>query len=229
MRRGVGAGGVVRAVMTVCLALGLAATVARAESVAPMPVPAPRAAVPGDAPAGAAGSAPQTDPQAAPQVEPQAAPQAEPQADAQADAPVGPVTKLPLPRYVSLRSSRINVRRGPGQVYRIDWVFRRAGLPVRIVDEYGDWRRIVDADDAGGWVYHSLLSGRRTVLITSPMAELRDEPAATAPVAARAEQGVVARLIDCEPDWCEIEAGDVSGWVRKDALWGVEPGETLPD
>lgn len=142
---------------------------------------------------------------------------------------VGPVTNLPLPRYVSLRSDRINVRRGPGLIYRKDWVFRRAGLPVRIVDEYGDWRRIVDADEAGGWVYHSLLSGRRTVMVTVPVADLHDEPSAGAPLTARAEQGVVARLLECEPDWCEIEAQDVSGWVRKDAIWGVDPDETLPN
>ncbi|MCL5777591.1 SH3 domain-containing protein [Limibaculum sp. FT325] len=146
-----------------------------------------------------------------------------------AAATLGPVTKLPLPRYVSLRSNKINVRRGPGQIYRIDWVFRRAGLPVRIVDEYRDWRRIVDSDDAGGWVFHSLLSGRRTVLITAPIAELHDEPTLASPVAARAEQGVVASLIECEPDWCEIETGEISGWVRKEAIWGVDPGETLPD
>ncbi|MBK0400101.1 hypothetical protein H0I76_12950 [Limibaculum sp. M0105] len=145
------------------------------------------------------------------------------------DAAVGPVTKLPMPRYVSLRSNKINVRRGPGQIYRIDWVFRRAGLPVRIIDEYRDWRRIVDSDDAGGWVFHSLLSGRRTVLVTAPIAELHDEPSASAPVTARAEQGVVATLVECEPDWCEIETDDISGWVRKDAVWGVDPDETLPD
>jgi SH3-like domain-containing protein len=87
----------------------------------------------------------------------------------------------------------------------------------------------VDADDAGGWVYHSLLSGRRTVLITADIAELRDEPAVSEPVIARAERGVVARLLACELDWCEIEAGDVDGWVRKDVLWGVGRDETLDD
>lgn len=135
---------------------------------------------------------------------------------------LGPVTKLPLPRYVSLRSNEINVRRGPGLDYRKDWVFRRASLPVRVVDEYGDWRRIVDSDGAGGWVYHSLLSGRRTVLVTSPMATLRDRPVETAVPVAQAEQGVVARLDECQPRWCRIGIGGVEGWVLREALWGVE-------
>ena len=146
-----------------------------------------------------------------------------------AEAAVGPVTNLPLPRYVSLRSGKVNVRRGPGQVYRIDWVFRRAGLPVRIVDEYGNWRRIVDSDNAGGWVYHALLSGRRTAVVTATMATMLVEPRPGAPVAAQAEQGVVAQLVQCKPDWCEIEAQDVSGWVPKEALWGVGRDETYPD
>lgn len=140
---------------------------------------------------------------------------------------VGPVTKLPMPRYVSLRSNEVNARRGPGLDYRIDWVFQRAGLPVRIVDEYGHWRRIVDSDEAGGWVYHALLTSRRTALVTAAEAVLRVEPGESAPATARAERGVVATLIRCRPDWCELEAGGASGWVPKDAIWGVGAQETF--
>ena len=148
---------------------------------------------------------------------------------ARAQETVGPVTNLPLPRYVSLRSSEINVRRGPGLDYRKDWVFHRTGLPVKIVDEYGDWRRIVDKDDAGGWVFHAMLTGRRTVLVMEDGVVLRDEPADAAEASAVAEQGVVARLESCSPDWCQIEAGGYSGWVRKSSLWGVDPGEVVED
>lgn len=132
----------------------------------------------------------------------------------------GPVTKLPLPRFVSLDADEVNVRRGPGLDYRRDWVYRRQGLPVRIVDEYGHWRRIVDHDDAGGWVFHALLSGRRTVLVTAEMADLRAGPRADALIVARAEQGVVARLGACEGSWCEITAEGHDGWVRRDEIWG---------
>ncbi len=128
---------------------------------------------------------------------------------------------------MSLRSSDINVRRGPGLDYRKDWVFHRAGLPVKIVDEYGDWRRIVDKDDAGGWVYHAMLTGRRTVLVVENSVTLRDDPSDAAAAAAVAEQGVVARLDQCNPGWCEIEADGYSGWVRKASLWGVDPGEVV--
>lgn len=152
-----------------------------------------------------------------------------PAGHAQEDGDLGPVTNLPLPRYVSLRSDKINVRRGPGLDYRKDWVFHRAGLPVKIVDEYGDWRRIVDKDEAGGWVYHALLTGRRTVLVTGEKVALREEPSLTAAPVAFAEQGVVAGLEACGPDWCDVEAGDIEGWVRKADIWGVDPDEVVGD
>jgi SH3-like domain-containing protein len=132
-----------------------------------------------------------------------------------------------MPRYVSLRGGEINVRRGPGLEYRIDWVFQRSGLPVRIIDEYNNWRRIADSDDAGGWVYHALLTGRRTALVTAPEVSFRVEPDDTAALAARAEQGVVADLLQCLADWCRVEAEGSEGWLRKTAIWGVEPGEVF--
>ena len=142
---------------------------------------------------------------------------------------IGPVTKLPMPRYVSLRAGEVNVRRGPGLNYRIDWVFQRTGLPVRIVDEYQNWRRVADSDDAGGWVFHALLTARRTALVTDPEVALRAEPSDVGQIEARAEQGVVAALRQCQPDWCELEAAGHRGWVRKTALWGVDPGEVFGD
>ena len=142
-------------------------------------------------------------------------------------ATLGPVTNLPLPRYVSLRSSEINVRRGPGLNYPKDWVFQRAGLPVKIVEEYGDWRKIVDSDDAGGWVYHALLTGRRTVLITANTVLLRARPTDGAEATVELHQGVVARLNACQPSWCEMVIEDFRGWAPKTDLWGVDEDEVF--
>ena len=137
----------------------------------------------------------------------------------------GAVTNLPLPRYVSLKASEGNVRRGPSLSHRIDWVFVRRDMPLQITDEYGHWRRVRDRDGAGGWIHYSLLSGVRTVIVTEPMADLRTRPEAPAPVVARAEAGVVARLDSCDPSWCRISAGGHAGWVAKSALWGVASDE----
>jgi SH3-like domain-containing protein len=136
---------------------------------------------------------------------------------------IGPVTKLPMPRFVSLRSRETNARRGPGTEYRKDWVYQMAGLPVQVVDEWGHWRRVVDSEGEGGWVYHALLSGRRTVVITAGMATLRDRPVETAVPVAKAERGVVAGLLRCEKRWCEVEIDGLNGWVMRQDLWGAEP------
>lgn len=137
----------------------------------------------------------------------------------------GPVTNLPLPRFVSLKASEGNARRGPSLSHRIDWIYKRRALPLEIVAEFGHWRRVRDHEGAGGWVHYSLLSGSRTVLIDSEMADIRSHPYQEAGVVARAERGVVARLGECTIDWCKVTAGGEKGWVEKAELWGVGPEE----
>jgi SH3-like domain-containing protein len=139
----------------------------------------------------------------------------------------GPETGLPLPRYVSLKASKANVRRGPGMTHRVDWVFVRRGMPLRIIGEYGHWRRVRDMDAATGWVHYSLLRGERTAVVTAETLELRADPAETAEVVARAERGVVLDLEACAPAWCEVSRGSVEGWAPKGALWGADPEEVF--
>jgi SH3-like domain-containing protein len=137
----------------------------------------------------------------------------------------GPVTNLPLPRYVSMKAAEGNVRRGPSLTHRIDWVFKRRGMPLQITAEYGNWRKVQDRDGAGGWVHYALLSGVRTVLIESEMLAVYSRPDAGAPVNAHFETGVVARLGSCSLDWCKVSAGGHRGWTLKSNLWGVDPSE----
>ncbi|GGF63001.1 MULTISPECIES: SH3 domain-containing protein [Mameliella] len=133
----------------------------------------------------------------------------------------GPVTNLPLPRFVSLKASEGNVRRGPSLTHRIDWVYKRRGMPLEITAEHGHWRRVRDRDGAGGWVHYSLLSGARTVIVEQDMLSLYRRPDPDSVVVARLELGVIARLGDCGPDWCRLTADGYRGWVDKTALWGV--------
>lgn len=139
----------------------------------------------------------------------------------------GPVTGLDLPRYVSLKTGEANVRRGPGLNHRVDWVFLRRGMPVQVIAEYGNWRRVRDKDDATGWVHYSLLRGNRTAVVTAERAALREEAQADASPVAWLEQGVILSLDACEADWCEGEADGHDGWVEKAAIWGVDPEETF--
>lgn len=137
----------------------------------------------------------------------------------------GPVTNLPLPRFVSLKGSEGNARRGPSLSHRIDWVFTHPGMPLRVTAEFGHWRRVEDRDGAGGWVHYALLSGVRTVIVEEDMTELHARADAKSAVVALAEMGAVARLEECTPDWCEISAEEADGWVPKTAIWGVEADE----
>lgn len=141
---------------------------------------------------------------------------------------VGPVTSLPLPRYVSIRAREANARRGPSLTHRVDWEYRRRGLPVEITGEYGQWRRVRDADGAGGWVHNSLLSGTRTGLIVGEE-PVRLQAGASDRTALRAmlEPGVVARIESCDGTWCDVSVDGLDGWVPQPALWGVDPGEVL--
>ncbi len=140
---------------------------------------------------------------------------------------IGCVTNLPLPRYVSLKGDQGNARRGPGLTHRIDWVFTRPGMPLKVTAEYENWRRVEDQDGAGGWVHYALLSGVRSALITTDMAEFHDAPRNDARITAQAEMGVVAKILQCQPGWCRIATGGERGWVQKSALWGVDEAETI--
>ncbi|MEM6891673.1 MAG: SH3 domain-containing protein [Pseudomonadota bacterium] len=137
----------------------------------------------------------------------------------------GPVTNLPLPRYVSMKAGEGNARRGPSLTHRIDWVFQRRDMPLRIVAEHGHWRRVEDREGFGGWVHYSLLSGIRTVIVEKNMTTMRRRPDPDAPVAAALESGVIARLGKCGPEWCQLRSGGYRGWTLKAHLWGVAPNE----
>jgi SH3-like domain-containing protein len=159
-------------------------------------------------------------------------------AHAASEIGAGKVTGLPVPRYVSLKTDRVNLREGPSKDHRTAWVFQRAGLPVEIVAEFDIWRRIRDAEGTEGWVLHSLLSGRRTALIM-PWAKGEAEPVPLqeragdrAEVVARLQPGVIANVKQCTGNWCriivpQIQGSDLDGYVRQDRLWGVYPNEKV--
>ncbi|WP_420391460.1 SH3 domain-containing protein [Acuticoccus sp.] len=138
---------------------------------------------------------------------------------------------LPLPRFVSLASERVNVRRGPSRSYKIKWTFTKSGLPVEIVREFDNWRRVRDADGEEGWIHASLLSGRRTAIV-SPWAQgdpvpLRDRPVEDAEPTAWLEPHVLVRINRCDGTWCAIEGADWAGLVPQSTLWGVYPTESV--
>src|SRR4051794_1809162 len=134
---------------------------------------------------------------------------------------------LPIPRFASLRSDEVNVRTGPVSRYPIDWVFKRKGMPVEIVAEYENWRKIRDWQGASGWVHQSLLTGKRSFIIPAKPAALHKTPASAAEVVAKLEPEVMGEIRSCAGDWCRIRVSGVSGWVERTGLWGVYKSEPI--
>jgi SH3-like domain-containing protein len=138
---------------------------------------------------------------------------------------------LPVPRYVSLKSDHVNVRAGPTKDNDVAWVYTRSGLPVEITAEFENWRRVRDSEGAEGWVYHSLLSGRRTAVVTmkhkDELASLYDRADVTGAVTARLQTGVVANVKKCDEHWCHVFGQGFDGWIEQQRLWGVYADETV--
>jgi len=151
---------------------------------------------------------------------------------AAADGQLGP-SGLPVPRFVSLKSERVNVRSGPNRDNQVDWVYTRNGLPVEIIGEYDNWRHIRDWEGSEGWVLHSLLSGKRTALVHAVAKKVDDFVAIhssaelTSAVTARVQSGVLATVKRCDGKWCRISGKGFDGWIEEERLWGVYPSEKV--
>jgi SH3-like domain-containing protein len=154
-------------------------------------------------------------------------------AHAAGEVATGSASGLPIPRFVSLKSDRVNVRAGPTKDHDVTWVYTRAGLPVEITAEFENWRRIRDWEGSEGWVYHSLLSGRRTALV-APIAKgkqdlvpLHQKAAPESEVAAELQAGVLGTVKTCSAGWCRILGTGFDGWIEQERLWGVYPNEKV--
>ena len=146
---------------------------------------------------------------------------------------LGPSTSLPLPRFVTLKKDVVYMRRGPGLDHTIEWEYVRKHLPVEIINEYDLWREVRDADGTQGWISANMLSGERYVMVVAPKGvnqhrvPLRNRPDPKAKIVAFAETGVIAELKHCPDEWCEIAAGNRTGYMERRALWGVLADERV--
>jgi SH3-like domain-containing protein len=123
----------------------------------------------------------------------------------------------------------VNVRAGPTKDNDVAWVYTRSGLPVEITAEFENWRRVRDSEGAEGWVYHSLLSGHRTAVVTlkhkDDLAPLYESASSTSTLEARLQPGVIAQVKKCDSHWCEVSGRGFEGWIEQDHLWGVYANE----
>jgi SH3-like domain-containing protein len=145
----------------------------------------------------------------------------------QAETQTGGTVEAFRPHFAVLRFAEVNLRTGPGKRYPIEWVYRRAGLPVEVTAAFDVWRRIRDWEGSEGWVHKNMLRYQRAVIITGKEQSLRAEPEAKAPVVARLQSGVIAALKQCQKQWCQLESGGAKGWLLKTGFWGIYAEEEI--
>jgi SH3-like domain-containing protein len=133
---------------------------------------------------------------------------------------------LPIPRFVSLKFEEVNMRSGPGRRYPIRWVYKRKNMPVEVVEEFGHWRKLRDVEGDEGWAHKSQLSGTRMAIFKADTI-LRRYPEASAPPMIKAQKNVIAQLLECDVNWCEVQVESYKSWVEKGAIWGVYAREVL--
>jgi SH3-like domain-containing protein len=147
------------------------------------------------------------------------------------DGATGSVSGLPIPRFVSLKSDRVNVRSGPNKDQEVRWVYTHAGMPVEVTAEFENWRRIRDWEGAEGWVYHSLLSGKRTATVVPKMKDelvpLYENADSESAVSARLQSGVLGAIKSCNGTWCQFSGKGFEGYIRQERLWGAYPNEKV--
>ena len=130
---------------------------------------------------------------------------------------------LPVPRYVSLKYNDANARSGPGDDHKLLWIYHVRGLPVQVVAETAEWRRVCDPDGSLSWVHKRLTDGRRMTMRTKPQPlAIRSSPKLDARIEAYMTPRSLASLDRCQKDWCRVKVEDVTGWVPASEVWGID-------
>ncbi len=130
---------------------------------------------------------------------------------------------FPVPRYLSLKFDTVNARAGPGDDYRPLWTYRAKGLPVQVVAETRDWRRVCDPQGRLGWVKGTGVSGARTALnLAQKPLPMRRGPRSNAQITAYLAPYALADLGRCKAGWCKLSLPGASGWAQASALWGTD-------
>jgi SH3-like domain-containing protein len=151
---------------------------------------------------------------------------------ADASTQLGP-SGLPLPRFVSLKANKVNVRKGPSSEHSVAWVYQQKGLPVEIIAESDNWRKIRDSDGSEGWILQSMLAGKRHAVVADWAKEkhvyLLAGSSDQSGVVALLAPGALTKVQSCDGDWCYLTTLDYEGYAKQTDLWGVYPGEKVDD
>jgi len=126
------------------------------------------------------------------------------------------------PYWAAIKAEKLNMRAGPGRDFPVRWVYRREGLPLKVIRVHEGWRLVKDPAGDEGWVTANLLTRDRGALVVGEgLAAIRAAPSSGAKVKWNAEPGVVGSLGDCQQGWCRFDVAGRKGYVRADRLWGA--------
>jgi len=132
------------------------------------------------------------------------------------------------PYFASIAAGKARMRTGPGRQYPASWLYQREDLPIKVIDTYGEWRKVEDPDGTQGWMQVNLLSDARTAMVIGRIVEMRASPRFNAIVSWRAAPGVVGRISRCAQGWCYFDVRGRGGYVEQSHIWGVDPNEVAP-
>jgi SH3-like domain-containing protein len=138
---------------------------------------------------------------------------------------------FPIPRFLTLKANKVNVRKGPSSDHAVAWVFQRKGMPVEVTAEFENWRKIRDSQGEEGWILQQMLSGRRMVMAPDWDKEksvaLHDSESVRSGTVAKLSPGAIAKVENCSGEWCYVTTEDYEGYALQTELWGVYPGEVV--
>ena len=133
---------------------------------------------------------------------------------------------LPIPRFVTIKSSKVNVRVGPGTHFPLKWVYTKSSLPVEIIAEFDTWRKIRDYEGSEGWVHQNMLVGKRNAIITKNCLMHEKATEHSNPIA-KINENAILQLVSCDDKWCQLKTNNIKGWASKENCWGVYKDEIV--
>jgi SH3-like domain-containing protein len=137
-------------------------------------------------------------------------------------APAGAQQDREVPYWAALRVGEVNMRVGPGEDYRIAWVYKRKQLPMKVLRLKEGWRLVQDPEGARGWMLARFLTPERGALVIGDgLAEMHEKGSESARLLWRVEPGVTGKLGDCDDGWCKFEVSGHVGFMPEDRLWGA--------
>ena len=143
-------------------------------------------------------------------------------------ADVGQETGLEIPRYVSLKSNDANIRVGPSKNYPIEIKYIKKNYPLKVLEEYEEWRKVEDFKNNIGWIHKSLISGTRTgIILSSDNKAIRLLNTLNGNVIGEIGEGNIVYLEKCKIDLCLVVAENFKGWMNKKYIWGVRKNEII--